>query len=99
MKHLYLVLAAVVTLLCIGACETKPQESGLLTQARSTVAQAEADPSVPQYAATELDRARRLLTNAESSAKEKGAGDPVSAHYAYLATQMARIAEQRAHEQ
>ncbi len=56
-------------------------------------------PTSAKYAATELDRARKLLINAEGAAKEKGATDKVAAHYAYLATQMARIAEQRAHEQ
>ena len=44
-------------------------------------------------------RARKLLVNAEGAAKEKGANDKAAAHYAYLATQMARIAEQRAQEQ
>ena len=34
---------------------------------------AEADPNVTKYAATELDRARKLLINAEGAAKEKGA--------------------------
>ncbi len=48
---------------------------------------------------TELDRARKLLINAEGAAREKGATHETAAHYAYLATQMARIAEQRAHEQ
>jgi len=99
MKQLYIALAAVLTLSFIGACETKPQDSGLLTQARSAVAQAEADPNVSKYAPNELERARRLLTNAEGAAKEKGADDTVTSHYAYLATQMARISEQRAHEQ
>jgi len=99
MKHLSLALAALITLSFIGACETRPEDPGLLTQARGAVSQAESDPGVARYAPTELARARRLLTNAESAAGEKGANDKVAAHYAYLATQMARIAEQRAHEQ
>ncbi len=52
-----------------------------------------------KYAPTELDRARKLLVNAEGSAKEDGANSKVATHYAYLATQVARIAEQRSQEQ
>ena len=99
MKQLLLTVAAVATLALIGACETKPDDSALLTQARGAISQAEADPNVTKYAPTELERARRLLTNAEAAAEEKGANDKIAAHYAYLATQMARISEQRAHEQ
>jgi outer membrane protein OmpA-like peptidoglycan-associated protein len=95
-----LVAAAVAsTLLGLAACETAPDSSAVLEQARSAVAQAESDPNVTKYAPTELDRARKLLVNAEGAAKEKGAKDKVAAHYAYLTTQMARISQQRAQEQ
>jgi outer membrane protein OmpA-like peptidoglycan-associated protein len=86
-------------LLGLAACETAPDSSAVLEQARSAVAQAESDPNVTKYAPTELDRARKLLINAEGAAKEKGAKDTTAAHYAYLTTQMARIAQQRAQEQ
>jgi len=99
MKRPILALATTSILLVLGACETAPQDDGLLAQARNTLAQAESDPNVTKYAPTELDRARKLLVNAEGAAKEKGATSTVASHYAYLATQMARIAEQRAHEQ
>jgi len=89
---------AAAAALFIG-CQTTPQDEGLLAQARSAVAAAEADPAVTQHAPTELARARTLLTNAESAAHDRGARSPVAAHYAYLATQTAHIAEQRAHEQ
>ncbi len=94
-------LAAGIAAILLGvtACETAPESGALLDEARGAVAQAEADPNVPKYAPTELDRARKLLANAESSAKDKGAKDPVATHYAYLTTQLARIAEQRALEQ
>jgi outer membrane protein OmpA-like peptidoglycan-associated protein len=90
---------AMVGMLALAGCETAPETSTVLQEARAAVTQAESDPNVSQYAATELDRARKLLTNAEGRAKEKGAKDPVTAHYAYLATQMAHIAGQRAQEQ
>jgi outer membrane protein OmpA-like peptidoglycan-associated protein len=94
-----LTASSIVTLLALSGCETAPKDGGLLPEARNAVAHAEADPNVSKYAATELDRARKLLTNAEGAAKDKGATDKVASHYAYLATQMARIAEQRANEQ
>jgi outer membrane protein OmpA-like peptidoglycan-associated protein len=101
MKRLLVGITAtsMTALLALAACQTAPKDSGMLTDARNAVAHAEADPNVTRYAATELDRARKLLINAEGAAKEKGADDKVAAHYAYLATQMARISEQRAHEQ
>jgi len=98
-KRSVVAVAVASALLGLGACETTPDSSALLEQARGAVTQAEANPNVTKYAPTELDRARKLLVNAESSAKEKGANDKIAAHYAYLTTQMARIAEQRAQEQ
>ena len=83
----------------LAACETAPDSSALLEQARTAVTQAEADPNVTRYAPTELARARKLLISAESSASENGAKDKTASHYAYLTTQMARIAQQRTQEQ
>jgi outer membrane protein OmpA-like peptidoglycan-associated protein len=94
-----LTATSLVAMLALSACQTAPKDGGLLPDARNAVAHAEQDPNVTRYAPTELDRARKLLINAEGSAKDKGPTDKVAAHYAYLATQMARIAEQRAHEQ
>jgi outer membrane protein OmpA-like peptidoglycan-associated protein len=90
---------ASASLSVLAACASAPKDTALLAQARETVRQAEANPNVGKFAPTELDRARKLLINAEGAAKEKGADDKVTAHYAYLATQVAHIAEQRAHEQ
>jgi outer membrane protein OmpA-like peptidoglycan-associated protein len=98
-KRSFAAAAMASALLGLAACETTPDSSALLEQARTAVTQAEADPNVTKYAPTELDRARKLLANAESSAKEKGANDKTASHYAYLTTQMARIAQQRAQEQ
>ncbi len=101
MKRLILGLSAtsLTALLALTACQTTPKDAGLLPDARNAVAHAEQDPNVTRYAPTELDRARKLLINAEGAAKDKGPTSPGASHYAYLATQMARIAEQRAHEQ
>ena len=99
MKASWTVVAVSAALLGMAGCETAPETSGVLDEARSAVSAAEADPNVAKYAPTELDRARKLLINAEGAAKEKGAKDKNTAHYAYLATQMARISQQRAQEQ
>jgi outer membrane protein OmpA-like peptidoglycan-associated protein len=102
MKHIkasWITVATSAALLGLAGCETAPDSSAVLEQARAAVAEAEADPNVTKFAPTELDRARKLLINAEGSAKEKGAKDKTAAHYAYLATQMARISQQRAQEQ
>jgi outer membrane protein OmpA-like peptidoglycan-associated protein len=99
MKRNILAAAIAATLLGLAGCETAPESGAQLDQARAAVAQAESDPNVTKFAPTELDRARKLLTNAEGAAKDKGAKDATTAHYAYLATQMARISEQRAQEQ
>jgi outer membrane protein OmpA-like peptidoglycan-associated protein len=91
--------AVAASILTLGACATPPPTNAALEDARAAVGAAEADPNVPKYAPTELDRARKLLVNAQGNAEERGAKDPRTAHYAYLATQMAHIAEQRAHAQ
>ena len=83
----------------VVGCQSVPKGEGMLPEAREAVSQAEADPNVTKHAATELQRARQLLTNAEGAAKENGAAGTDASHYAYMATQTAHIAEQRAHEQ
>jgi outer membrane protein OmpA-like peptidoglycan-associated protein len=98
MKHL-ITIGVSAALLGLSGCASTPKDSGVLLQAREAVARAEADPNVTKYAPTDLDKARKLLINAEGAAKERGATDKVAAHYAYLATQVARVSEQRAHEQ
>jgi len=92
---------AMLALTAIGlvGCASTPKDSPLLADARAAVSQAESNPNVTRYAPTELDRARKLLVNAEGSANEQGATSKVASHYAYLATQVARTAEQRAQEQ
>jgi outer membrane protein OmpA-like peptidoglycan-associated protein len=94
-----LIAAAVASLLVLQACETAPKTNATIEQARAAVQAAESNPNVSKYAPSELDRARKLLVNAEGAAKANGAGDKNASHYAYLATQLAHVAEQRAQEQ
>src|SRR6187402_3052343 len=78
MKHTqvsWTVIAVSSALLGLAGCETAPETSGVLNVARNSVSAAEADPNVAKYAPTELDRARKLLANAEGAAKEKGGKD------------------------
>ena len=67
-----------------GAATPASQPATTLPQARGAVATAEADPNVSKYAPTELDRARKLLINAEVAAKKKGAKDKTAAQPAKL---------------
>ena len=83
----------------MSGCQTTPPTNATLEQARAAVQTAEANPNVSKYSPTELDQARKLLINAEGATKQHGANDKSAAHYAYLATQMAHTAEQRAQEQ
>jgi outer membrane protein OmpA-like peptidoglycan-associated protein len=99
MKNNLIAIAVASAMLGLAGCASAPKSNATLEQARAAVQEAESDPNVTKYAPTDLDRARKLLINAEGSAKERGADDKTSSHYAYLATQMARIAGQRAHEQ
>ena len=99
MKTHLIAIAVASALFGVAGCASAPKTNATLDQARIAVQQAESDPSVPKYAPTELDRARKLLINAEGSAQKNGANDKSASHYAYLATQMAHIAEQRAREQ
>jgi outer membrane protein OmpA-like peptidoglycan-associated protein len=98
-QSIFTVSAVSFALLGLAGCQTAPVDAPMLAQARETVSQAESNPNVTRYAPSELDRARKLLVNAEGAAKERGANDKVATHYAYLATQVARIAGQRAQEQ
>ena len=99
MKSHLTAFAATALLLGLAACQSAPKDGAALSQARDAVAQAEANPNVSKYSATELDRARKLLVNAQGANEQKGPNDKITLQYAYLATQMAHIAEQNAQEQ
>ena len=99
MKSHLTAFAASALLLGLAACQSTPKDGAALSQARDAVAQAEANPNVSKYSATELDRARKLLVNAQGANEQKGPNDKITLQYAYLATQMAHIAEQNAQEQ
>jgi len=93
------IFASAAVLFGVSACETTPKQGVALAEARAAVSQAESDPNVSKYAASELERARKLLVNAQGANDQKGPNDKITVHYAYLATQMARIAQQHAQEQ
>jgi len=99
MKTHLTAIAASALLLGVAGCATTPKDGAALRQAREAVAQAESTPNVSKYSAGELDRARKLLVNAQGANQQKGPDDKITVQYAYLATQMAHVAEQRAQEQ
>jgi outer membrane protein OmpA-like peptidoglycan-associated protein len=91
-------LVALTALATLMACETAPATGSTLAEARAAFVAAEADPQVAKFAGTELERARRLLGDAETASKDRQRVTANAEHYAYLALQMTRIAEQRSRE-
>ena len=83
-------LAGLTLLLALGACATTPKPNADLEQARSAVANAEADPNVAKYAALDLQAAKKDLEVAEDAYQNRK--EAQIAQPAYLATQNARIA-------
>jgi outer membrane protein OmpA-like peptidoglycan-associated protein len=90
-----ILLAGLVVLM---ACATAAGPDGDIEHARAAISQAQSDPAIAKYAPVTLEGARNFLATAENLARQKG-GDEAIAHYAYLATQMALIAGQKAREQ
>jgi outer membrane protein OmpA-like peptidoglycan-associated protein len=89
----FIVPTALIFLLT--ACGGPPAQNPLLQEARSTYNQARNNPDVVAHSPTELQEAERLLARAEQLSINKGDADEVS-HYAYVARQRVRIAEQKA---
>jgi outer membrane protein OmpA-like peptidoglycan-associated protein len=80
--------------LALSACATSPQPNAALESARAAVQSAESDPNVSQFAALDLDAAKKDLAVAEDAAlhhKNAESGQP-----AYLAAQNARLAQAHA---
>jgi outer membrane protein OmpA-like peptidoglycan-associated protein len=77
----------------MSACVTTPQPDPILEGARAAVQAAEADPYANQYAALDLQTAKRDLDTAEAAAANHRQADVDQP--AYLATQWARIAQAR----
>ena len=86
-------LTGISTALTLCACASAPLSDPVLDGARAAVAQAEADPNANQYAALDLDSAKKDLDIAEAAAANRRPAEIDQP--AYLATQMARIAMAR----
>lgn len=104
MMRSFVAASLTAAMLALVACETARDSNAEsadsdITRARTAISAAGADANITKYAPIELDRAKKLLADAEESARQKGGHEETAAHFAYLATQMARIAEQRAREQ
>jgi outer membrane protein OmpA-like peptidoglycan-associated protein len=78
----------------VAGCVSAPQPNAALESARAEVQSAEADPNVSQYAAVDMQAARKQLDIAESA--DVNHQDADIAQPAYLATQTARLAKAHA---
>lgn len=88
------VLTGLGATLAIAACASVPQPNAALEGARAEVQTAQANPNVTQYAAVDLEAAKKQLDIAETASIHHD--DAAIAQPAYLATQMARLAEAHA---
>ena len=80
--------------LALSACATSPQPNAALESARAAVQSAESDPNVSQFAALDLDAAKKDLAVAEDAALHHKNAE--IGHPAYLAAQNARLAQAHA---
>jgi len=78
----------------VAACASTPVPNAALENARSAVYTTEADPNVAQYAAVDLESAKKELAAAESAALNHDYD--AASQDAYLAGQSARLAQLRA---
>lgn len=77
----------------LAGCGGPPANNPLLQEARSTYEQARNNSNVVSNAATQLQEAEQALVRAENLLRDRGDADEIN-HYAYLARQRVRIAEQ-----
>jgi outer membrane protein OmpA-like peptidoglycan-associated protein len=78
----------------MAGCASTPQPNAALESARAEVRSAEADPNVSQFAAVDIQAARKQLDVAEAAYANRRDAD--IAQPAYLATQTARLAKAHA---
>ncbi len=94
MKARTRILISVGSALGIAACASVPQPNAALEGARTEVQTAQANPNVAKYAAVDLQAAEKQLDAAQAAYLRHD--EPAIAQPAYLATQMARLAEAHA---
>ena len=85
------ILIGIASALGIAACASVPKPNAALETARTEVQTAQANPNVAKYAAVDLDAAKKQLDIAEGAYLHHD--DAAVAQPAYLATQMARLAQ------
>ncbi|MGD0492916.1 MAG: OmpA family protein [Steroidobacteraceae bacterium] len=86
-------LMAIGAALGIAACASVPTPNPQLVAARAEVHTAQANPNVAKYAAVDIEAAQKQLDLAEAAAMHHD--DAAIAQPAYLATQLARLAQAR----
>ena len=85
---------AIASACLISGCASTPQPNAALETARTGVQTAEADPNVARYSPLDLDSAKRELQVAEAAYMHHDMAEIDQP--AYLATQMARLAQLKA---
>jgi hypothetical protein len=87
-------LTGIALTAALAGCASTPLPNAAVENARTVIATTEADPNVAQYAALDIEAARKQLAIAESAALNKD--EEAASQAAYLASQTAHLAELRA---
>lgn len=95
MKRISLFLAFALVPLLVAGCGGPPRANAALTEAREAYTLAANDPNIADNAPVALQEAQEALRRAVMVWEEKEDADEVN-HYAYLAHQRVRIAEETA---
>ncbi len=95
MKRISLFLACALVPLLVAGCGGPPRANAALTEAREAYTLAANDPNIADNAPVALQEAQEALRRAVMVWEEKEDADEVN-HYAYLAHQRVRIAEETA---
>jgi outer membrane protein OmpA-like peptidoglycan-associated protein len=88
------VLIGIGSALTLAACASAPKPNAALESARTEVQAAQANPNVTKYAAVDLEAAKKQLEIADAAALHHD--EAAIAQPAYLAAQMARLAQAHA---
>jgi outer membrane protein OmpA-like peptidoglycan-associated protein len=87
-------IAAFSLALALAACASTPRPDAAMDDARAAIGAAEANPNVSQYAALDLETAKKDMAAADAAVQAHN--NDAAAQSAYLAMQNARIAQAHA---
>ena len=87
-------IAAISLALALAACASTPRPDAAMDDARAAIGAADANPNVSQYAALELETAKKDMAAADAALQAHN--NDAAAQSAYLAMQNARVAQAHA---